>query len=322
MSNASNLFASKDAFNIHRMPYANLMRVGDVSGYGQSSEFSLQSEDFPALPGATAQQQQQNSLNAGSNQTNQSESHLLSSGHTNFGQQHFSSSNTTDLLTNGTNENGREMKGIQVGPDGMVTNIPPGMLCDQYGMAGLVSFLRSVETKESPAATLCVGFDILKMGLNLSASEKNLYQTFGGPWSEAPCRVQDADVKVPDEYLTNGLIRDKLPQIKVNKLSEDVLFYIFYNCPGQVYQLAAAKELYTRDWRYHKLDGVWLTRSVFGTIKEQTSEYEKGSYNIFDPIQWRKIPKEMTLEYKVLEDKTSADPTAMLTHRNPNAEVG
>lgn len=58
---------------------------------------------------------------------------------------------------------------------------------------------------------------------------------------------------------------------------------------GQVYQLAAASELYHRDWRYHKADAVWLTRSVYVGMKEQTSEYETGSYNIFDPVQWRKV---------------------------------
>lgn len=72
---------------------------------------------------------------------------------------------------------------------------------------------------------------------------RNLYLTFGGPWAESPCRIQDLDVKVPEEYLTNAVIRDKLPPIKMNKLSDDVLFYMFYNCAGQVYQLAAACEL-------------------------------------------------------------------------------
>ena len=32
--------------------------------------------------------------------------------------------------------------------------------------------------------------------------------------------------------------------VQLNKLAEDVLFYLFYNCPGEVYQLAAASELY------------------------------------------------------------------------------
>lgn len=49
---------------------------------------------------------------------------------------------------------------------------------------------------------------------------------------------------MPEEYLTNVQIRDKLPNIKSNKLSEDVLFYLFYNCPGEFYQVAAASELW------------------------------------------------------------------------------
>lgn len=72
---------------------------------------------------------------------------------------------------------------------------------------------------------------------------RNLYQSFGGPWAEQPCRVQDLDTKVPEEYLTNAAIRDKLPNIKLTKLSDDVLFYLFYNFPGEVYQMAAASEL-------------------------------------------------------------------------------
>lgn len=70
-----------------------------------------------------------------------------------------------------------------------------------------------------------------------------MYTTFGGPWADYPCRTQDLDAKVPEEYLTNASIRDKLPNIKLNKLSEDVLFYLFYNYPGEVYQVAAANEL-------------------------------------------------------------------------------
>lgn len=55
---------------------------------------------------------------------------------------------------------------------------------------------------------------------------------------------------------------------------------------------------YSRDWRFHKGQRVWLTRSQYGGVKEQTSTYEKGSYNVFDPVQWRKVsrfPKQVYL---------------------------
>uniref|UniRef100_A0A1I8EVV9 NOT2_3_5 domain-containing protein n=1 Tax=Wuchereria bancrofti TaxID=6293 RepID=A0A1I8EVV9_WUCBA len=166
------------------------------------------------------------------------------------------------------------------------------------------------ETRYSERSTTetKTGIQTFPDGYLLISSRRNIYATFGGPWADYPCRIQDLEAKasfisVPDEYLTNASIRDKLPNIKLSKLSEDVLFYLFYNCPGEVYQVAAASELYSRDWRFHKSQRVWLTRSQYGGVKEQTSTYEKGSYNVFDPVQWRKIPRDMTLEYKELEER-------------------
>ncbi|MFH4974869.1 hypothetical protein AB6A40_001578 [Gnathostoma spinigerum] len=276
---------SKDVYNaLQRAPYANLMRTNDASSLGTNSvEFRIQNEDFPALPGA-----------------NHEPNHQLPVG------------NSTDNALSDSRYTGRsnmETKtGIQTFPDGVVKNIPAGMLNDQFGMAGLLTFLRAIETDPAIVA-LALGHDLSTLGLNLNAPERNLYATFGGPWADYACRTQDLDAKVPEEYLTNSAIRDKLPNIKLNKLSEDVLFYLFYNCPGEVYQMAAACELYSRDWRYHKSQCVWLTRSQYGGVKEQTSTYEKGSYNVFDPVQWRKIPKDMTLEYKELEERPKLPPS-------------
>lgn len=290
--------------------------VADGVGYGQSTEFSLQSEDFPALPGAMQHAQ------SGSGVTLHgavSESQLGSTAS-------FPASLTTQsqfvyagstLLANGTsstatgitninainNENGRDSKsGIETHADGSVSNIPPGMLCDQYGMAGLLSFIRAVDTVPGLVA-ISLGTDVNKLGMNFNSKERNLYQTFGGPWVETPCNVKESDVKVPDEYLTNHAVRDKLPSVKMGKLTEDLLFYIFYNSPGQVYQLAAASELYQRDWRYHMGKCVWITRLPYAVAKEVTSDYELGSYNVFDPNQWRKVPQEMKLEFKMLENR-------------------
>ena len=37
--------------------------------------------------------------------------------------------------------------------------------------------------------------------------QDDLFQTFGGPWADTPCRPQDIDFHVPHEYLTNTTIR-------------------------------------------------------------------------------------------------------------------
>ena len=50
-------------------------------------------------------------------------------------------------------------------------------------------------------------------------------------------------------YLTNTAIREKLAPVKLNRYKDDILFYMFYRNVGDVLQMAAAAELYNRDWR-------------------------------------------------------------------------
>ena len=49
---------------------------------------------------------------------------------------------------------------------------------------------------------------------------------------------------VPPEYQNVASILKNLPELKMVNLAEDVLFYLFYNRPGEPYQLAAASELF------------------------------------------------------------------------------
>ena len=53
-----------------------------------------------------------------------------------------------------------------------------------------------------------------------------------------------SDFHVPQEYLTNIFIREKLAPIKLNRYGEDLLFFLFYMNGGDVLQLASAAELY------------------------------------------------------------------------------
>ncbi|GMR37115.1 hypothetical protein PMAYCL1PPCAC_07310 [Pristionchus mayeri] len=291
------------------------MRGVDV-GMTNNAEFHIQNEDFPALPG-TESSQDVSILNSG----------VVGGGGILPGEgvagamsvRHAGDlpDRPTDLHAaaaaavagGGGLTHGGDPNGIITHISGVCANIPPSMLADQFGMAGLLTYLRQAENPS--IVSLALGTDLTTLGLNLNLNDRrNLYSTFGGPWADVPCRTQDLDAKVPDEYLTNSTIREKLPNIKLNKLSEDVLFFLFYNCPGEVYQMAAASELYGRDWRFHKQEGVWLTRSQYGGVKEQTSTFERGSYMVFDPLQWRKIPKDMRLEYRELEERPKL-PTAV-----------
>lgn len=293
------------------------MRGVDV-GMTNNAEFHIQNEDFPALPG-TEGTQDVPILNSGV----VGGGGILPGDGVAGAMSGDLSDRPTDLHAaaaaavagGGGLTHGDPNAGIITHISGVCANIPPSMLADQFGMAGLLTYLRQAENPS--IVSLALGTDLTTLGLNLNLNERHLYTTFGGPWADAPCRTQDLDAKVPEEYLTNSTIRDKLPNIKLNKLSEDVLFFLFYNCPGEVYQMAAASELYGRDWRFHKQEGVWLTRSQYGGVKEQTSTFERGSYMVFDPLQWRKIPKDMRLEYRELEERPKLP--AAVNHATGNA---
>lgn len=79
------------------------------------------------------------------------------------------------------------------------------MVKDQFGMVGLLTFIRAAETDPN-LVSLALGQDLTALGLNLNSPD-NLYPTFGGPWAETPMRAQDIDYHVPPEYIINHSIR-------------------------------------------------------------------------------------------------------------------
>ena len=51
---------------------------------------------------------------------------------------------------------------------GMVTNIPSTMVVDQFGMIGLLTFIRAAETDPN-LVSLALGTDLTTLGLNLNS---------------------------------------------------------------------------------------------------------------------------------------------------------
>ncbi|XP_028304372.1 CCR4-NOT transcription complex subunit 2-like isoform X2 [Gouania willdenowi] len=272
-----------------RAPYVGMVTKPSSE---QSQDFSIHNEDFPALPGPNYQTKDSSSTN------DDSKTNLNSSG---------KSSSSTDGpkfpgdKSSAPSNNNQQKKGIQVLPDGRVTNIPIGMVTDQFGMIGLLTFIRAAET-DPGMVHLALGSDLTTLGLNLNSPE-NLYPKFASPWASAPCRPQDIDFHVPSEYLTNIHIRDKLAAIKLSRYGEDLLFYLYYMNGGDLLQLLAAVELFNRDWRYHKEERVWITRAPGMEPTLKTNAYERGTYYFFDCLNWRKVAKEFHLEYDKLEER-------------------
>ena len=82
-------------------------------------------------------------------------------------------------------------------------------------------------------------------------------------------------------------------------ITEEILFYIFYSMPLDALQQQAAKLLYAKDWRFHKEHKVWITRQPNAELQKSPTS-ERGMYQYFDQVAWKKVPKEMTVEYDML----------------------
>jgi len=67
--------------------------------------------------------------------------------------------------------------------------------------------------------------------------------------------------------------------------------------------MLAASELFSRDWRYHKDEKFWVTRTPDSNKNEVGRSCERGVFWVFDPLLWKKTIKHLTLDYSSLEER-------------------
>ncbi len=61
---------------------------------------------------------------------------------------------------------------------------------------------------------------------------------------------------------------------------------------------------YNRNWRYHKELRLWITKESGMAPSQKVQGGEQGQYTCWDPENWAKERKEMTVMYADLEEKT------------------
>lgn len=112
------------------------------------------------------------------------------------------------------------------------------------------------------------------------------------------------NLSVPAEYLMSQVIGDRIKPINIRQEHTDLLFFLFYTLHGDALQLVAASLLFERGWRYHKQDRIWLARWPGVKPEEKTVSFEKGLYQYFDMVSWKRIPGWFRLDYCHLAEKT------------------
>jgi len=213
-------------------------------------------------------------------------------------------SSSISSSNNSSQQNKPLQKKIIQGPNNYITNIPNDMVSDAFGLIGLVKLIGINDTHEN-LNLLAPGLDTLSLNRELS-STKDIFHSYVSPLSSnCAGRPHDMDYSVPKEYRIRHLILDKLADPLPEKLSDETLFWIFYNLTGEECQTTAAKQLMARQWRYNKREKFWLTRDFNkGIISEANVQpnHERGSYIVWDYEKAQRVSKILTVYYKDLEN--------------------
>jgi len=138
----------------------------------------------------------------------------------------------------------------------------------KYGLLGLLNVIRMTDPDLN---TLALGSDLTSLGLNLNSPDC-LHSTFASPWSDRPTKCRPSFTLPPCYYMKPLDIN--LGHIK--KFQLETLFYIFYGMPRDALQAHAADELYQRNWRFHKESKLWFIQN----------RGNSGEYVYFDFNTW------------------------------------
>eukprot|EP00007_Cunea_sp_BSH-02190019_P004178 CAMPEP_0174229996 /NCGR_PEP_ID=MMETSP0417-20130205/835_1 /TAXON_ID=242541 /ORGANISM="Mayorella sp, Strain BSH-02190019" /LENGTH=470 /DNA_ID=CAMNT_0015307613 /DNA_START=57 /DNA_END=1466 /DNA_ORIENTATION=- len=183
----------------------------------------------------------------------------------------------------------------------------------RYGLLGLLSV---IQYTDQDLNTLALGVDLTTLGLNLSSST-SLYSTFASPFADKPTR------RSPEYHLPLCYYIPMQPATaKMTEFSDETLFYMFYNLPRDRLQIAAARELFRRDWRYHKEMQRWFSRVPDTEPLLKTQTYERGTYVYFDPLTWEQVRKyNFVLMYNQLDNAPPELPPAPARPATTSASI-
>lgn len=249
-----------------------------------SHEFVQSAEEFPALA-TPSNKQRQNAMQASreasaqpSMQRTQNTSNPINPTQESHSQQQRNAQQTASQL-NGSSGAG-SASGLASAFDRFGPPLAP-LACERYGLTGLLSVIRMTDPDLN---MLALGTDLTTLGLNLTSQEQ-MYATFAYPCTSVPCRLE------PDHVLPSCYYMQP-PALKTSHLAKftlQTLFYIFYNMPKDTLQVYAGKELYNRDWRYHKDLSMWFARAesqAITVLPGQLHNLPRDAYIYFDIDTW------------------------------------
>lgn len=153
---------------------------------------------------------------------------------------------------------------------------------EKWGLPGLLATLPGNGADSNP---FVMGHDISTLGIDFDSPEP-IFPTFSTPFADANSRPAIPEFTLPSAYSVNNV-----PALltRMSNFSDETLFAIFYQYPKDLAQEAAAEQLYSRDWRWHKELRQWMMKdSGMSNPVRITERSERGVYVFFDAANWRR----------------------------------
>ncbi len=263
--------------------YSAVAQLGASTSLSRGEQdFSMGSEDFPALPGSSLLNSRSIADQVVGSAENkligsQNGSHAASQGANNM----FSGSGsmlggdaTTGDFTHGQSGSHPLLGSITASQSSPASHAPITKE-QKFGLAGLLEVIRFTDKDVN---TLALGADLTTFGLNLNSSD-SLYPSFGSPFTDS-AQASDPQFNTPACYMMHP------PSLKSEHLSKfqiETLFYMFYAMPKDILQACASQELYRRDWRYHGELRLWLKPR---SSQELMQSHPNVQFAYFDSASW------------------------------------
>ena len=232
----------------------------------EEQEFTIQVEDFPALPGSAVKSMQ---LDRG-----EGEALHLSPNSMGGRSQPLNLDGSPSLVPSVPSQTPAEQQAASVATARYMSTRSESEM--KYGLLGLLDVIKMTNRDLN---TLALGCDLTTFGLNLNSTDC-LYSTFNSPFASQT-------VSAEPNYTTPGCYRmQPPPSLKADhsaKFQLETLFYMFYAMPKDLLQATAAQELYKREWRYHGEQRLWLKAR---TQQELMQSHSNVQYLYFDVNVW------------------------------------
>jgi hypothetical protein len=205
---------------------------------------------------------------------------------------------------------------VEISSEGIIKNIPPNMLVDQYGMLGLAMMYKHKddapnELDRNISVIIGKGHQVQSI-----VQETNKTIASGSNTNEANQSVLHMDnnesstttdknslhsarsdhltkiAKLPNEYNISS-IKDKLFNLNdlLKSSKDDLLFCLFYMCCMDDLQTRAYNLLVSRNWTFHNEYKLWIKPSnSIESLDESSSSLNKNDNNLycmFDVNTWQ-----------------------------------